>query len=98
MLNERILKLAAFFEWRVAKAYSTGTTLEIEPRESYVRHSMLSASMPSHKWIREELGFGLGYGPSLAWTCRVLDKTNRDACKMLGAEAPYRYQWPVRRA
>lgn len=97
MVAERQLILAAYLEWRVAKAYSTGSTIEIEPRETNVRNPMLSSSWPPSKFVREELGYGPGSGPSLSWTCRVLAKHNRDAVKVLGSEAPWKYQWPLRR-
>lgn len=100
MIPERALIRAAYFEWCVARAYSTGTTMEIEPRRppgQEVRSPIFLQSWPSSKFIKDELGFALDAGPSLAWTCRMLDKTNRDAVKVLGREAPYKYTYPRQR-
>lgn len=95
--SERLLIRAAYLEWRVAKAYSTGTTMEIEPRRPpglEIRAPWLSVSWPSFKFRAEELGFAIEHGPSLAWTCKMLSKTNRDACKILGVEAPLKFTYP----
>lgn len=98
-MKDQLLVRAAYFEWRVAKAYSTGTTIEIEPIPCRgPRHPMLSNSYPSGKFVREELGYSFDHGPSLSWICSQLERLNRNACKMLGDEAPWKYDWPVRRA
>lgn len=100
MAAERALIRAAFFEWCIAKAYSTGSLVEIEPRRppgKEMRSPLFLQSWPSAKFIKDELGFALDAGPSLAWTCKMLDKTNRDACKMLGIDAPHRYTYPRKR-
>jgi hypothetical protein len=95
---ERCLIRAAFLEWRVAKAYSTGSTIEIEPRRPRGKvfvSSVLSASWPPAKFVRDELGFALDSGPSLAWTCKMLAKTNRDALKILARDdVPLRVTYP----
>lgn len=95
---ERLLIRAAFLEWRVAKSYSTGSTVEVEPRKPRGRQiigPLFSASWPPARFVREELGFAIEHGPSLAWTCKTLAKTNRDALKMLlRDDVPLRVTYP----
>ena len=98
---ERALIRAAFLEFCVARAYSTGTTTEVlyrRPPGPLILSPFLSHSWPPKGFRDNELGFGLDSGPSLAWTCRTLDKANRTAVGILGSEAPYRYTWPRKRA
>lgn len=97
-----LLARAAFLEFEVARAYSTGRTYEAEPRRP--RRAAppelapyLSSLAPPRWFVEEELGFRLDSGPSLAWTQRVLALTNARAMRALAAEAPLKFTYPKRR-
>lgn len=103
MTPHRALVRAAYHEFQIASAYSTGTMPDVENRPTRGRFSpeverYLSGTYPPRWFVEEELGFALDQGPSLAWTQRVLALTNARALKALGHEAPLRVTYPKRRS
>lgn len=99
--EERAVIRAAYLEWLIALAYSTGQTPDVEPRAPQGEVppeicAYLSGSWPGRGFISGELGMGIGEGPSIFWTMKTLARQNRDAVIALGDEAPMRVSYPKR--
>lgn len=82
--GDKPLIAAAWFEFKINAGYQGGTG-----QYANYRRNRTDEDATAPKWfIEDELGFRLDSGPSLAWTCRSLTKTNRAALTRLQDEAP----------
>lgn len=103
MTPHRALVRAAYHEFQIATAYSTGTMPDVENRPTRGKFApeverYLSGTYPPRWFVDEELGFRLDQGPSLVWTQRVLALTNARAMRTLGVDAPTRFTYPRRKS
>ena len=72
----------AWREWKTSRAYR------------HADEELFARARPPRWFIDSELGFGLGQGPSIAYTAAVLEQSNRRALKLLGDKRRPSYPLP----